>query len=423
MCTFNFLNHIFFIGNKNNFHLILLKIVYLCCKQNNWIMKFSKRLSSLIIGLFFPAIFLLAQDQNNDNRYLEGAVPEVNGRVVFSKDFAIPGLSKDEVYARSLNWMNNLIEKNGNDSRLLYSNTEEGQIVGTTDKVLVFSSSAFSLDRAHMIFQLFIQAEAEKCKMEVSKIRYNYREGKEKYTAEEWIVDKYALNKDRTKLVKGLAKWRKSTINYIDTLYIGLINSLSKASTSQQNEETSVVDKIVRSNQTKQPFVIKTESNTNEKVQNTDSEPESAKIQTVTAQNLSQTNPNNPLNNLTTDSPAISEYIEMKPSELRDNFIQASNGKLVIVIGTDEFNRTTMTANGGGSLGNIEGNKVVYTLFNSDQPHQQMYDATNYKVLFYPNGKTKPSVILECKKRPHNTNLEGQPIFYIGEIVKAQVLK
>ena len=32
----------------------------------------------------------------------------------------------------------------------------------------------------------------------VEKIRFNYREGKEKYTAEEWITDKYALNKSQT---------------------------------------------------------------------------------------------------------------------------------------------------------------------------------------------------------------------------------
>ena len=45
------------------------------------------------------------------------------------------------------------------------------------------------------------------------KIRFNYREGKEKYTAEEWITDKYALNKSQTKLVRGLAKWRRKTVD------------------------------------------------------------------------------------------------------------------------------------------------------------------------------------------------------------------
>ena len=54
--------------------------------------------------------------------------------------------------------------------------------------------------------------------MEVEKIRYTYRE-KEKYAAEEWITDKYALNKAKTKMVRGLAKWRRKTVNFADNLF------------------------------------------------------------------------------------------------------------------------------------------------------------------------------------------------------------
>lgn len=100
-------------------------------------------------------------------------------------------------------------EENANTSRVVYTNPEEGQIVGTGDEWIVFSSSALSLDRTKILYQLSVVCAPEKCTMEVEKIRFNYREGKEKYTAEEWIVDKYALNKAKTKLVRGLAKWRR----------------------------------------------------------------------------------------------------------------------------------------------------------------------------------------------------------------------
>ncbi len=36
---------------------------------------------------------------------------------------------------------------------------------------------------------------------------------------EEWITDKYALNKAKTKMVRGLAKWRRKTVNFADNLF------------------------------------------------------------------------------------------------------------------------------------------------------------------------------------------------------------
>ena len=61
-----------------------------------------------------------------------------------------------------------------------------------------------------------------------------------------------------------------------------------------------------------------------------------------------------------------------------------------------------MTANAGGSLGKIAGNKaVVFTILSPDQPYGQMDAAQNYTVRFYPNGQNEPSIILECKKFRH----------------------
>ena len=42
---------------------------------------------------------LQAQDRD-DSKYLAGAVPEVDGKVVFTKEFSIPGMSQDEIYER-----------------------------------------------------------------------------------------------------------------------------------------------------------------------------------------------------------------------------------------------------------------------------------------------------------------------------------
>ena len=52
--------------------------------------------------LCIPAL-TYAQDDNDDekenpSKYLVGAVPEIDGKVVFSKEMLLPGLSKDQVY-------------------------------------------------------------------------------------------------------------------------------------------------------------------------------------------------------------------------------------------------------------------------------------------------------------------------------------
>ena len=201
-----------------------------------------KNLTQLLFTLFclcLPAM-LQAQDKD-DSKYLAGAVPEVDGKVVFTKEFSIPGMSQDEIYERLLGWMDARLKENENTSRVVFSDKEKGQIVGIGDEWIVFSSTALSLDRTKILYQLTVTCQPEKSVLEVEKIRFNYREGKEKYTAEEWIVDKYALNKAKTKLVRGLAKWRRKTVDFVDDLCLGAAEALSattaKAPVEEKKEE------------------------------------------------------------------------------------------------------------------------------------------------------------------------------------------
>ena len=39
-----------------------------------------------------------AKEKKDDSRYLVGAVPEVDGKVIFSKEFQIPGMSQAQIY-------------------------------------------------------------------------------------------------------------------------------------------------------------------------------------------------------------------------------------------------------------------------------------------------------------------------------------
>ena len=381
-----------------------------------------KNLTQLLFTLFclcLPAV-LHAQDKD-DSKYLAGAVPEVDGKVVFTKEFSIPGMSQDEIYERLLNWMDARLEKNENTSRVVFSDKEKGQIVGVGDEWIVFSSTALSLDRTQILCQLTITCQPEKSVLEVEKIRFNYREGKEKYNAEEWIVDKYALNKTKTKLVRGLAKWRRKTVDFVDDLCLGAAEALSATTVKapveeKKKEEKKEVKAVVNSGPTvitpkKQVTVepAKAAEKESEGIVNNAQVIEVPQVKkpaalVVPAQKNQQ-----------------EEYRTVAPDQLPSEVIQTGAGKLVIVIGQEPFNMTMMTANSGGSLGKVNGKAVVFSILSPDQPYEQMEKAESYTIRFYPTGQTEPTVILECKKLPSPATMEGMPRTYVGEILKAMV--
>ena len=89
-----------------------------------------------------------AKEKKDDSRYLVGAVPEVDGKVIFSKEFQIPGMSQAQIYDTVMKWMTERLKENQNvDSRVVYADEDKGTIAGIGEEWIVFSSSALSLDR------------------------------------------------------------------------------------------------------------------------------------------------------------------------------------------------------------------------------------------------------------------------------------
>ena len=225
--------------------------------------------------------------------------------------------------------------------------------------------------------------------MEVEKIRFTYGEN-EKYTAEDWISDKYALNKAKTKLIRGLAKWRRKTVDFADNLFTGAAQALGAAGVATE----PVIQPGKQAVITPGPVVIT---------------PANPVIATDPSVN------NNP------SAANVPGYKEITPDQIPANAIQLGAGNLVVAIGKDAFNMTMMTANAGGSLGKMNGKPVVFTIFSPEQSYEQIEKADTYSVRFYPTNQSEPSIILECKKLPSQTPMEGQPRTYIGEIVKAWI--
>ena len=166
-----------------------------------------------------------------------GAVPEVDGKVIFSKEFQIPGMSQAQIYDTVMKWMTERLKENQNvDSRVVYADEDKGTIAGIGEEWIVFSSSALSLDRTLINYQITVTCKPGNCLVELEKIRFTYRDT-EKYKAEEWITDKYALNKTKTKLVRGLAKWRRKTVDFADDIFMDVAVAFRSSGYPSENRE------------------------------------------------------------------------------------------------------------------------------------------------------------------------------------------
>ena len=361
--------------------------------------------------------------QDDDSKYLVGAVPEVNGKVVFSRDFNIPGMSKEEIMSRTEAWMDALMKQNNNNSRIVFTDADAGNVVASADHYIVFSHTALSLDRTRMIYILTATAKPENLKLEIDKIRYIYNEGgkDETFPAEEMISDDYALNKARTKLSRGYAKWRRKTVDYVDSLFLGAVNMLRETEQSRRNEADILganrQTTIVVANNEEKPAAAPVEAKPAETVQPVvkaepvlaEPEPAPTPVPVAVAEPVQQT------------SNVPEGYREVDADTITPESIAAGKGRLVIAIGTDIFNMTTLTAEAGGSLGKQQDKAVVYTIFTPEQDVTSLQKADKYSVRFYPNGSDKPTVIFDCKKLPSQPAMEGMPQMFAGEVERVIV--
>ena len=85
----------------------------------------------------------------------------------------LAGLSKEQLYKQMLDWANNRFKSDGKlQSRVVYTNEEEGDIAASAEEYIVFSSSALSLDRTRIYYQYLINVADGVCRMTMTRIRY-----------------------------------------------------------------------------------------------------------------------------------------------------------------------------------------------------------------------------------------------------------
>ena len=168
-----------------------------------------------------------------DDKYIkEGAVPEEDGKIVFRKSYKHPLMSKTDIYNDIYNSLETLTKtSNQIRSSIILINKKDNTIVAHFSEWMEFSRSFFALDRTKFNFTLIASCSDGQLDLCIKRISYNYEEGRPtgfRATAEELISDKRAINKKRTKLVKRSAKFRKNTIDRINTIFKRLNSSLNE---------------------------------------------------------------------------------------------------------------------------------------------------------------------------------------------------
>ena len=315
-----------------------------------------------LLGVSIPSVAQKCRYAHEDEYYMAGRVPEENGRVVFSQTIQLPEKSKQEVYQDVLDWMTQRLEKNGNaKSRIVFTNPEEGVIVGTAEEWLVFHSMAMSLDRARMSYQISAFCEENTCVMRMEKIRYVY-EQKHHYTAEKMITDAVALNKTQEKMYRGYAKWRNKTVDFAETLFTDAQNLMNANLLSETQNKQQVAEEVAKPMET---------------------------------------------------------VADLKDLPL--TVFNPTEGTLVVCVGTEPFNMTTMTVDKGGSISRKEEQDWVTLRFAENQVFEVLKKSEAFQVKYYPNGAKEPSVLLECLNKGTLPNLDEHS--FEGVVLKSHYRK
>ena len=194
----------------------------------------------LIVMMTLLPMAAMAQDNswektqydNGDAKYLEGAVPEVNGRVIFSTTIQAPGKTAQQIYDLLLEDMTKITQEDNQfeQSHIAYENAEEKHIVGNYQEWLVFKNKPLSLDRTRLLYNIIADCRDGEATIQMLRIVYIYDEERDMqtYKAEEWITDKYGLNKKKTKVARVSGKFRRKTIDRKDYLFNRFTQLLQK---------------------------------------------------------------------------------------------------------------------------------------------------------------------------------------------------
>lgn len=323
----------------------------------------------LFILLSIAPVLLTAQDKEKKDisKYLSGAVPTENGKVVFTKEINAPGLSKAQVYDIALKWLDTTLKENKNKSSIVYKNEEEGQVAGISEHYLVFKSSTFSLDRATAQYRILLTVQPGKCNIEINSIKYLYNGSQksvpDKYAAEDLITDEMALNKAGTKMYNMPGKFRMKTVDNAEALFNSLQKALEAGVVKEAGAQTAV-----------QPAAVPATTPVQQRT-------EPVKPATVTGITAPVTPPATSTAPVTVRN--LEGYTRISADKIPGNIIKMLSEDWMLITAGNSAKFNTMTASWGG-LGVLYNKPVAICFINPARyTYQFMENEDTYTLTFY----------------------------------------
>lgn len=402
--------------------------------------------------LTFACGVVFAQDEKEDmSKYLEGAIPLEDGKVVFSTTIDAPGLSQEQVYDVARGWLELFLKERKIDRKdpdiKIFEEKENGELAVMPLYHLVFNKTFLSVDRSFITYRMKLTASDQRLDVRIWSIRYEYyvpdKKEPEKYTAENAITDEYALDKTKTKLNQLTSKFRIKTIDMVDGMYASLTKALG-TEVSKIATATAKGERMAK--QFSNPVVAKTVPVVNE-------QPSLAELQKQLADKKAEQN------NLSGDVVAIVKEpvktTEAKPAKKTpapevkpmQTAPVTTGGYTVVDVKEIPFNvlkvmnesGVSVSADGEaaeaswGGMAVLFGKNVAVCYVSPSMPaYSILENADTYSLRFSFDGKT---VVLQCKKMLSQSLTESGvvdasikahsasniPKMFIGEIMTAKI--
>lgn len=311
----------------------------------------------LLVSLFLVSLCSIAQQ----DKYLSGAVPEVDGKVIFEKSIAVKQpIDDDRFFSLMDKWAQDNYKADGDlDSRVLLSDSQSRTIACGGEKYLVFKKSALVLDQAKMIYQMILKVESGKCDVTVRNIKYSYSDSKDQQSAEQMITDKVALNKKGDKLNRYYDKFRMQTIDSINNIFHSIdvyLNGVNTAGAAAQQAVSvsgqSAASDAAEHKQIGLPIV---------------SVPSVPSLQSIAG---------------TSETGIMSGYKRIAPDKIPGNYIKLLNDWTLIASGTEDLIDVTTAAWGG--IGSFLEKPVAFCFLNPAHYSVKTMDkGDTYTISFY----------------------------------------
>lgn len=181
----------------------------------------------LLLMLCLP-LMLSAKTKRDDSKYLEGAVPEVNGQVLFQQTFAVKDRDKNEIYKVMQYYLHEMLQQDiqMKGSKMVMEDDASDTLIARFEEWMTFVKKPLYWDRTRFRYVLTVSCYEDKCHLQLTQISYYYEEDNDGYNgrtyrAEEWINDANALNKKKTKLLYGSDKFRRKTVDRVEEIFNG----------------------------------------------------------------------------------------------------------------------------------------------------------------------------------------------------------